>query len=127
LCLTLLPAVSQLLAAEESALYRVNAGGPSLGGTPAWSGDAAGSPSPYVNAAQIGNTTAFTSNAINMTHPSVPAGTPGQLFQTERWDGAGSPEMQWNFPVTPGALEVRLYFAETYSGTQAVGARVFDV
>jgi len=49
------------------------------------------------------------------------------LFQTERWDASSTPEMQWHFPVTAGSYEVRLAFAETYSGTQSVGARVFDV
>jgi hypothetical protein len=50
-----------------------------------------------------------------------------ELFQTERFDPAGDPEMQWDFPVTPGQYEVRLYFAEIYSGAQSVGARKFDV
>ena len=49
------------------------------------------------------------------------------LFQTERWDASSAPEMQWRFPVTAGSYEVRLAFAETYSGTQTVGARIFDV
>jgi Malectin domain len=35
--------------------------------------------------------------------------------------------MQWNFAVTADSYEVRLGFAEIYSGTQSVGARVFDV
>jgi hypothetical protein len=35
--------------------------------------------------------------------------------------------MQWDFSVTPGTYEVRLYFAEIYSGAQGVGKRVFDV
>jgi hypothetical protein len=35
--------------------------------------------------------------------------------------------MQRDFPVTPGSYEVRLYFADIYTGTQFVGARVFDV
>jgi len=36
--------------------------------------------------------------------------------------------MKWMFPVTSGAtVKVRLYFANRYSGTSAVGARQFDV
>lgn len=115
-------------AAADVVAFRVNAGGPSLTGTPAWSADTGGAPSPYVNAAQTGNATFSTSTAIDVSHPSIPAGTPAQLFQTERWDPGAAPEMEWNFPVTTGKrYEVRLYFAEIYSGTQAVGARVFDV
>ncbi len=36
--------------------------------------------------------------------------------------------MAWDFPVTGGgSYEVRLYFAETYSGAMKVGGRRFDV
>jgi hypothetical protein len=80
-----------------------------------------------VNAAATGNRTFSTASAINTSDPSVPAGTPAALFQTERWDPAGAPELQWSFPVTPGGYEVRLYFAEIYSGIQSAGARVFNV
>ena len=38
-----------------------------------------------------------------------------------------APEMQWNFPVSNGSYEVRLYFAENYSGAGSPGKRVFDV
>ena len=50
------------------------------------------------------------------------------MFLSERWDDGNSPEMQWNFPVAAGTpVEVRLYFANTYSGTANPGQRVFDV
>jgi hypothetical protein len=125
--LTLLAVVPAAPTSAASIAHRVNAGGPSLGGTPAWSEDSSASPSPFVNAAETGNKTFVTSSAIDMSDPSVPAGTPTEVFQSERWDGGTAPEMEWNFPVTAGTHEVRLYFAETYSGTQSVGARVFDV
>ncbi|MGH9222418.1 MAG: Kelch repeat-containing protein, partial [Acidimicrobiales bacterium] len=108
-------------------VYRVNAGGPALTGTPAWSADTVAAPSANVNAAATSNKVSSTTNPIDLTDPSVPSGTPGSMFQTERWDPAGSPELQWDFPVTPGSYQVRLYFAEIYTGTQSVGARVFDV
>jgi N-acetylneuraminic acid mutarotase len=114
--------------AADVVAFRVNAGGPSVAGTPAWSGDTSGAPSPYVNASLSGNRTFSTTAAIDVSHPSIPAGTPAQVFQTERWDGGSAPEMEWNFPVTTGKrYEIRLYFAEIYHGTQAVGARLFDV
>ncbi len=108
-------------------VYRVNGGGTAITGAPQWDADTSGNPSPFVNAAQTGNKTFSTTNPIDLTHPSVPAGTPQALFQTERWDPPTAPEMQWDFPVTPGTYQVRLYFAEIYAGTQSVGARVFDV
>lgn len=113
----------RLLAAEV--LYRVNAGGPSLAG--GWSMDTSGSPSPYSNVSASQSTSTTVGNSINLSHPSVPAGTPAALFQTERWDQTSGSEMQWDFPVTPGTYEVRLYFAETYAKAQKVGGRTFDV
>jgi N-acetylneuraminic acid mutarotase len=113
--------------AASTVVHRVNAGGPQLQGTPAWSPDTPEGPSPYVNAVETGNWTFSTTQTIDMTHPSVPSGIPMALFQTERWDQPSAPEMQWHFPVTAGSYEVRLAFADIYEGTQSVGARIFDV
>lgn len=107
--------------------YRVNAGGGFLPGTPGWTADLESSPSQYVNASSSGNLSFANSAAIDMSDPSIPIGTPAALFQTERWDPSSGAEMQWDFPVTAGQYEVRLYFAEIYSGAQSTGARVFDV
>ena len=108
----------------NNVLYRINAGGGALSG--GWSSDSGGG-SPYSNASAAQSTTTTVSSSINLTHASVPTGTPAALFQTERWDQTSGSEMQWNFPVTPGQYEVRLYFAETYSKAQKVGGRTFDV
>jgi hypothetical protein len=117
-------------AAAQTAVFRVNAGGPGLasadGSSPAWSGDQAASPSPYVNAVATGNTTFSNSNPV-VIRPEVPASVPMALFQSERWDPAAAPEMRWSFPVTNGPYEARLLFADIYSGTQGTGLRVFDV
>ncbi|MDZ7728369.1 MAG: malectin domain-containing carbohydrate-binding protein [Dehalococcoidia bacterium] len=104
-------------------VYRVNAGGSEISGTPAWSADSSGSPSPYVN---TGNTYSA-STTIDMTDPSVPAGTPVELFQSERYDPSDGAEMQWDFPVENATYQVDLFFAEIFSGAYADGARVFDV
>src|SRR5919197_5308010 len=71
--------------ATQAVVYRVNAGGPALAGSPAWSADTSASPSAYVNAAATGNRTFTTTSAISTSDPSLPAGTPAALFQTERW------------------------------------------
>ncbi|MBL9164490.1 MAG: PQQ-dependent sugar dehydrogenase [Planctomycetaceae bacterium] len=109
-------------------LFRINAGGPELAGSPAWQADTLAAPSSYSNAAAGGNTgvTAVTA-AINLSDPSLPVGTPQALFQTERFDKSGAPNLLWDFPVAPGQYEVRLYFAETWSGAFNNGVRVFDV
>jgi hypothetical protein len=125
-CLVLAPA-SLAQTGGGTMVHRVNAGGPQVAGTPSWSGDTVAAPSPYVNAAATGNKTWSTSTAVNTTDPSVPAGTPATLFQSERYDESTAPELAWDFPVTAGSYEVRLYFAEIYSGITAAGQRVFDV
>ncbi len=126
----------------QTVLYRVNAGGPSIlspdGQTPDWqedqavaSGDAGGpanpgTPSPFVNSAQTDKTGG--TNGVITLGPTVPAGTPTQIFKTERWDHPAAPEMLWSFPVQAGAtIEVRLYLAEIYNGITSPGQRVFDV
>jgi N-acetylneuraminic acid mutarotase/glucose/arabinose dehydrogenase len=49
------------------------------------------------------------------------------LYQSERWDPSSAPELQYEIPVPNGDYEVVLHFADIYSGTHAVGTRVFDV
>src|SRR5690606_9939985 len=67
---------------------------------------------------------------IDMTDPSLDAApaAPSALFETERWDDGPLPEMTWAFPVPSGTeVELRLFFAELYSGVNIPGERVFDV
>lgn len=115
-----------LLAAGDI-LYRVNAGGAAVAGTPGWMADTNAAPSQYRNSAAAPSGAFSTTSAINMTNASIPSGTPQSLFQSERWDNSGGAEMAWAFPVTPGQYEVRLYFSEIYSGAFAVGKRIFSV
>ena len=107
-------------------VYRVNAGGPlipAFDGYADWAADQAFD-SPYRNS---GSNASSWTQAVTRT-AAVPADTPSEIFSTERWDPGSLPELQWNFPVDAGVpLEVRLYFANGYSGTSQVGRRVFDV
>ncbi len=111
---------------DPSVLFRVNAGGPQLATQdcgPDWSADTSSS-SPYRTS---GSNTA-TWDQIPATTPNVPATTPIDVYSSERWDPAGGDEMQWNFPVDAGtAIQVRLYLADSYTGTSQPGQRVFDV
>jgi len=97
-------------------VYRINAGGPAVN-----NGDWQADNGSLVN---TGNTW-FSNAAVDLSNidPSIPAA----LFQTERYDPAAGAEMQWALPVTPGNYTVNLLFADTYFGTQAPGARVFNV
>lgn len=101
---------------------QVNAGGAAIPvGGKLWKSDA--NATAHHNH-QSSNTSPVISQ-IDMTHPSLPAGTPMEVFQTERWDPSGGDDMQWSFPVKPGDYAVRLYFVENFLPRPR--ARVFDV
>jgi PKD repeat protein len=114
---------------NTNVLYRVDTGGPAIQATdngPNWQADTS-DPSPYRNS---GSNTASWPPISNETS-AVPPTTPIGIYASERWDpgsnGDGQ-EMHWSFPVTPNLpIEVRLYFANNYSGTSQAGQRVFDV
>lgn len=111
---------------DPSVLYRVNAAGPELQASKGidWAADLNESPSPYLTTS--GNRSGY--STVGSVSPTVPAGTPVDIFSNELWDGGGGDEMQWSFPVPTGTpIEVRLYFANRYDGTSQVGQRVFDV
>ena len=108
-------------------LYRVNAAGPALAaidGGPDWTADNATDPYPDRTSGSI-----IGGNAIYTTlDPSVPPTTPPAIFNTERWDPASAPEMSWTFPVPAGTpVDVRLYFNNSYPGTDQPGERIFNV
>ena len=103
-------------------IYRINAGGASV--LPA--GD--GGPDWILADGFVTNSRVFRTGAGITVDPSVPPGTPTEMFQSERWDVDDSQEMTWTFPVPgPGVFEARLYFAEIFTGAFFVGARTFDV
>ncbi len=109
-----------------SAIYRVNVGGPQLaavdGSYPDWAVDTDVSPSPYLVS---GGANIFNGTATDFTHPSIPSTVPPASFDSERWDAAG---MTYSFPVDAGTdVEVRLQWAELFSGITAPGQRVIDV
>ena len=102
--------------AASNVLYRVDAAGPAFqasDGGPDWS-----TADGFVNGGNVAG--------WGTTVPrdgTVPAGTPPDLFASERWA-----EQDWNFPVSAGRhVTVRLYFANQYDGTALAGQRVFNV
>ncbi len=139
---TLIPVTSGVGVPTTTVLYRVNAGGALVASTDTsnqdWTLDTGNigmaENSTYLAALSAGGSIYVQTSgnayqgAIVMTHPSLPPGTPNTIFQTERYDVDTDPEMLWQFPVTDGTqVEVRLYFAELFSGITAAGMRVFDV
>jgi PKD repeat protein len=107
-------------------LYRVNAGGPTvpaIDGGPDWVSDNS-DPSPYRNTGS--NPAGYGPGAGEDN--TVPATTPGTIFNSERWSPSDNPAMQWAFPVASGTpIEVRLYFANRCTCTSSPGQRVFNV
>lgn len=126
----------------STVLYRINAGGLLVATTDTadidWSVDqgafGAVDNSQYLSAATSPGGLFDTSSgsahsgSINMNHSSIPIGTPSSIFETERFDGPGEPEMLWQFPIVDNTeVEIRLYFAELYNQVTTSGQRVFDV
>ncbi len=109
-------------------IYRINVGGPAVTASdaplPDWSGDL---PLP---AAGGNNTFASSSGSgvpVLAADGSVPATTPLEIFQTERWDSNDADEMLYQLPIAAaGAYEVRLFLAEIFNGVTAPGQRVFS-
>lgn len=93
----------------------INAGGPSYvdAGGNVWVAD---SVTNYFNT----GTSSSISATVGKTRNQV-------LFQTERWLPSDQDVMVYDIPVLNGIYDVYLYFAETYSKAQKVGARVFNV
>ena len=98
--------------ATSDALIRVNAGGGSYtdGNGQAWSAD-------------FGFTSGSTSTFAN----EIAGTTEDTLYQTFRYDDTPSSPLDYSFAVPNGNYEIKLHFAETWSGVTAPGMRVFDV
>jgi hypothetical protein len=104
-------------------LYRVNAGGQEVADSPiSWVRDKQTNPCPWVDPA----------SSLYTTGSDLPwSGTnntdaPSQLFSTIRYASTTArPEVKYDFPVSSGTYEVRLYFAE--NSFQSAGQRVFNV
>ncbi len=69
----------------------------------------------------------FNTGNVASVGAAIGGTTDDTLYQTLRWDSGGGSELEYALAVVaPGQYQVRLHFAETYSGAFSVGARVFD-
>ena len=122
-------------------LFRVNAGGPQIAAAdasaPDWSADQNNFPdganSPYLTGNKTdgsiytGGSGSAHPGPIDMSDPSIPPSAPSDLFNVERFSNFATPQT-WEFPVTTtNPVEVRLFFAELFSGVDASGIRQIDV
>ncbi len=106
---------------DRTVVYRINTGGPALTADGLDFISDVSLTGGFVNTGKI-----YTSSATIDTS-AIPGHVPAALFQSERYDALSAPEMKYDLPVSPGDYEVRLFFAETWSGAFASGKRVFDV
>ena len=108
-----------------SSLWRINIGGEAMLGSDGmvWQGDTSDVPQGYLHEGSRRYTTMSSVGKDN----SVPANAPVSLFKSERWTSNRRDGLSWRFPVEPGRYEVRLFFAEIYTGAFDDGARLFDV
>ncbi|MGC3994504.1 MAG: PKD domain-containing protein [Propionicimonas sp.] len=109
---------------DPRVLYRVNTGGSEVAASKGidWADDSNGN-----NVYSTPHNVAGYST-VGSVDSTVPAGTPASIFSSEAWDSWDAQEMTWSFPVPAGTpVEVRLYFANRYSGTSGIGQRVFNV
>ncbi len=111
LSFTLLLGLSTTAAAQQTIL-RVNCGGPIYTDTKGqtWQAD-------------FGfNTGSASTSSATVTGTSDPV-----LYQTDRVDPPSGGPLIYRFPAENGQYHVNLYFAETASKYQKVGARIFNV
>ena len=86
--------------------------------------------SPYADS--LGETWAadfgFNGGATTRSTADIAGTIDDVLYQTERFDnGAELPNLEYSFAMPSGTYQLDLHFAETYTGAQGVGKRVFDV
>lgn len=117
-------------------LYRVNAGGPTIGsidGGPSWVGVTGSGNQTFDRAdgAATGSVSAgqsSSSGTVTDYDESVPlATTPPLVLNTSRFVQPAGTNMNWSFPVPNGDYEVRLFFANLFGGTATEGSRVFNI
>ena len=114
---------------NTNVLYRVDAGGPELAAIdngPDWMADETDTDPGAAYRNDQSDSALY--SPVSQVDSTVPTSTPSAIFNSERWSPTDSPPMTWDFPVAGGTqVEVRLYFADRYSGTSQPGQRIFDV
>jgi len=113
---TMAPTAQPTFNPSVVSLLRVNCGGASFTDADTglvWSADA------YFN--NKGTSSGDATLAV------INGGSLGKMYQSNRWVAATSLTVLYNLPCPPGIYTIRLYFANQYSGTSAIGQRVFDI
>lgn len=114
--------------AQPTTLYRINTAQetlPASDGGPDWEG-AGGSGAQSGDGWSV-NTGNISTHNISGRDASVPDYVPQALFAKERWDPPAAPPMTWNFDVSNGMYQVRLYMGNGFGGTSQPGQRVFGI
>lgn len=75
----------------------------------------------------VSDTGYFNTGNSGTTSAQISGTTKQEIYRSERYDLGSAPEMVYSIPLTNGAYDVVLHLAETYSGIQGTGQRVFDL
>jgi len=62
---------------------------------------------------------------VGSSSNSITGSSEDALFQSQRWDSGGAPELEYSIDADNGDYTVNLYFAEYYSGAFGDGLRTF--
>lgn len=118
----------------DTVIRRVNAGGASIIATDGrinWDENStAGATSTVnysVNTGRISSGLSLYQNRDISIPDYIDEATFTSIFSTERFDDTTVPEMEFAFNLANGDYLVRLYLANSFSGTSAPGSRVFDI
>ncbi len=107
-------------------VHRVNAGGGALVDPPFdWQADGEGA----ANHAALTDPGSDDTGSFDGAHGvTVPAGTPLEIWDTERYSVPAGGSMEWDFSVATGNdYLLRLYVNNGWSGTSTAGTRLFDI
>lgn len=69
----------------------------------------------------------YNSGLVSSIAANVTGTVDQKLYQTGRYTESLTKPMVYSFPVAAGSYHVNLYFAETFSGAEKVGGRIFNV
>jgi hypothetical protein len=129
-CAATLLALPGCTPAPKVPVTRIDAGGAGQVGDPVWGTDSVAAPSSLGNARIVGvDQVATTTQPIDVSNPSIPAGVPPEVLQTVRVDKqVAVPDLAYVLPVDrPGKYVVRAYFVEVFAGYTGANSRVQDV
>lgn len=113
---------------DSTIVFRLNAGGEKVEGTPEWKAN--NIPNQAYN--DYNMTGGWVHNTEPITrHESIPSRISNEilntLFATEMWDKIEAPNLSYTIPLENHKYLINLYMTVNWLGTASTGSRVFDI